>query len=349
MTHLFLLLFFAVMMASCSTTSKPSVFDPIDVAKIQLVKSVPMDSIGILSPIDMLLADNYLIVSQDHIDSQLVQVFDLKTLQNTDNFGKLGEALYEVLSLGNIDIFKHNDSLRVGIVDYDRRGYHEYTVGDKTHNRMMFLSPKECDHICRLGNEKMLVSTVFDSTKFFLYSNSQIVDSLSLFPPKADNVGVITHSMACSGWLSTNPDKTLIVASYIYDGGIDVLECVGDKLVPKWSFRLFNMDYAVESRGNMSVPIPTKQSRYGYTYSTLSDKYIYALYSGKLLSEDNTGASSIIHIFDYNGTHIREIKLDHAVTHLCVDRHDKNLYCIATNDQGYPMLEQYDLMSSDIL
>ena len=66
---------------------------------------------------------------------------------------------------------------------------------------------------------------------------------------------------------------------------------------------------------------------------TASNKYIYLLYSGKPIKENDFIKSKYIFIFDWDGKAIKILELDKEVYSICVDEEDHEIYAYTTNDK----------------
>lgn len=77
---------------------------------------------------------------------------------------------------------------------------------------------------------------------------------------------------------------------------------------------------------------PSKNPKNGFITSAVSSKYIYTLYSGKILKGKNSEAfmdyftSNMVYVFDWKGNPIKKYKLDREVSSIAIDDKDEILY-----------------------
>jgi hypothetical protein len=72
----------------------------------------------------------------------------------------------------------------------------------------------------------------------------------------------------------------------------------------------------------------SKENNSGYLCVKGSDKFVYALFSGKPLFDEDSNSSNIVICFDWNGNIVRKYKLDVDVNQITVDYADSYLYGI---------------------
>lgn len=74
-----------------------------------------------------------------------------------------------------------------------------------------------------------------------------------------------------------------------------------------------------------------------------SDKYIYALYSGRTFKDYQLSCNECesLYVYDWTGKFMRLYKLDVPVTHICLNEQQNKLYAIANIPD--PTLVSFDL------
>ena len=79
-------------------------------------------------------------------------------------------------------------------------------------------------------------------------------------------------------------------------------------------------------------------TRWGYIYLDSDEEYIYALYSGRLVSEKDSRKCNTVHVFDWNSTPVCQINLDRYVKDIAVMKN--KLYALYEDaDIGYDVIE----------
>ena len=78
-----------------------------------------------------------------------------------------------------------------------------------------------------------------------------------------------------------------------------------------------------------------------YSGIASDDDYIYAVYSGASIMEVNSGEFvPSLHVLDWDGNFLYELRLEDSISNLAVDSHSKMLYCLRKSDHS---ILRYDL------
>ena len=94
------------------------------------------------------------------------------------------------------------------------------------------------------------------------------------------------------------------------------------------------------SKDYMGTPnfAPDAQTRWGYIYLDSDAEYIYALYSGKLVSDKDSRKCNTVHVLDWNGNPVCQIILDKYVKDIAVVKN--KLYALYEDaDIGFEVIE----------
>lgn len=94
------------------------------------------------------------------------------------------------------------------------------------------------------------------------------------------------------------------------------------------------------SKDYMGTPnfAPDAQTRWGYIFLDSDAEYIYALYSGKLVSDKDSRKCNTVHVLDWDGNPVCQIMLDKYVKDIAVVRN--KLYALYEDaDIGFEVIE----------
>ncbi len=100
--------------------------------------------------------------------------------------------------------------------------------------------------------------------------------------------------------------------------------------------------------GQGSRIIPGKDEKNGFITTTVSEKYIYTLYSGKNLDRrsieklTNAFVSQYIYVLDWEGIPVKRFKLDQEVRAITIDDRNNTIYA-GSNEGGEPHIIKYQL------
>ena len=96
---------------------------------------------------------------------------------------------------------------------------------------------------------------------------------------------------------------------------------------------LFEKEYfPVEVKAGNNTLHFTQQARYGYISACITDKYIYGLYCGTKI-DDQEFRSNQIHIYNYKGDLINNITLNTALSGIGVDNENKRIFGITAEGE----------------
>lgn len=77
----------------------------------------------------------------------------------------------------------------------------------------------------------------------------------------------------------------------------------------------------------------TEKTRFAFLNASVTDKYIYLLYSGKNNKADKSFYGEYIYVFDWNGNPVKKLTLDKSVLCIAVSKDDKVLYTFDETSQ----------------
>ena len=193
-----------------------------------------------------------------------------------------------------------------------------------------------------LPNERIVKLPVNSPTSYILSDfNGSTIDSLSYFPPKPKAIDDNTHILACTGALAVCSHGNNIVRAIAYDGGLDFFSIDNDEISHEKRFSLFNMDYAA-LEGTVKVPVPSNDSKTGYSFLCSTNKHIYASYSETKALDNPDGVCKEIHVFDYNGNPKYKLLFDRAFSSFTVTPNDHSLF-VACEIDGKAVIIVYNL------
>ena len=143
-----------------------------------------------------------------------------------------------------------------------------------------------------------------------------------------------SRSYAYQGTLAANPSKTKfaytsfrgeIIHFYtIEDSNIDVIAKIENE------YPLYKD--SGDERGGV---IYDAQGKNGYIATYATEKFVYAIYSGQTVLEQTEKRSvnfegNLLHVFDWNGTLVKEYELDVQCSYLCVSDDDSTIWAVAS-------------------
>ena len=125
-----------------------------------------------------------------------------------------------------------------------------------------------------------------------------------------------------------------------YGGVLDVLEWEKSDFSIKRIGGICEFKPRLTSTDYMGTPnfAPDAQTRWGYFDLDSDESYIYALYSGKFVREENSRTGNVVHVFDWEGMPVCQINLDMRIIRIAVVKN--KLYALYEDaDIGFEVIE----------
>lgn len=334
-----LLLLLALLSAfmSCSDKVKTEVKE----TKLEF-KTLFVDSLMIGKATEMLLVDSNLLISDRQSDS-LFHWVNLNKLTSKD-IGQIGQGPGEFLHFDNFYHINNNYGF------YDRRL--------RTSNDIIFLKDRILlNKNVRYGSiHYRLVPTAFNTFVgigpyekglFHILDIKGIaVDTIGEQPYRDEaerSVPELARAMAYQGKIVTSPKGDYLVHAIFMSpiisfyklslANIELLKSHVD-CYPTYKPELGNNSYAsAMSRSNIL----------GFIDVAVTDRYVYALLSGKSTRESGLSAfaGNVIRVYDWNGNLLKIYTCNTDLTTLCVSADDSIMYAIG-------LVEDYELLVANL-
>ena len=305
-----------------------------------------IDSLG--RPGDLLKVGPYLVISDGHNDPPLhiVRASDGTLIQS---LGRPGEgpgefgSIWSLLSAPTEDeAFWAYDVMlrRLTYVDLKRYFADAFTLGEQ---------------LISLTSEGMLISpawiadTLIIGSGFFTEgrighfdSSGKMLRQVGITPPGRKKVPVPVRQHAYQSTLATHPDGSLAVLGTRHADQLEIYRVDGTRLVVVRGPLEFDPIYTVKNRGGAPSMATGDDLRFGFIDLATTQKYIFALYSGRT-REDYPGRANFgetVHVFDWSGQLIHTYQLDADVISIVVDESGRTLYA---SQRPHPAILSYAL------
>jgi hypothetical protein len=261
-------------------------------------------------------------------------------------FGNRGRGPNEFLMPYSIQYINNQT---VGVLDVRSGGYFEFKI--PTENEGLAIDKKNFFQMPMTR----IVKTAFNQyiglslgEKMFLLADSTGISINTFFeyPYKDKRERQLTNrSNAYQGTLAINPSKNKFVYSS-FNGKIIhfyKIENNNIKLISKIEDEYPLYQKRNDEQGSIAFK---REGKVGYIATYATDKYVYAIFSGKEILEQKSVnyEGGILHIFDWNGYLVKEYQLDILCSYLCVSEDDNKLWAI-TSDPDI-MLVYFDLKNA---
>lgn len=141
------------------------------------------------------------------------------------------------------------------------------------------------------------------------------------------DIPVAAWKRAHESQLYLSPDERHAIAACLYTDQIEIidLKTKTSKLIS--GPENFKAEFkAYKNQGGEDVIQHTEKSRLAFLNASVTDKYIYLLYSGKGNREHKSFYGEYIYVFDWNGNPVKKLTMSKSVLCIAVSQDDKVLY-----------------------
>jgi hypothetical protein len=189
----------------------------------------------------------------------------------------------------------------------------------------------------------------YEDGMFKLYDpTGKIINYFYEFPSKDNDERSISNqlrAMAYQGNITLNPQKNKLAYTCTNGEIIHFYEVTKNSIEIIKKIENTYPEYVPETDGGGISAAMKRENNVGYLNLYATDRFVYALYSGvsanDFLKTHTSFSGDILHIYDWNGTIKRKIKLDISCGHICVSSDDKRIYAIAEYPE--PTIVYYEL------
>jgi hypothetical protein len=323
----FIILFVAVLIASCGEKKN----------SMPVLKTMsPTDSLNVFLGLPTRLViyepEQKMFVINLFGADMLINVIDIVSDSILFSFAAKGQGPDEYLSVSNIEIYKENSKMTVGIFDLSANVYRKYdydslicykektlpfqTSKNKTNYKFHFLHKTDSGYIA---------TGFFTEGKFALLDTALNIERFCCQYKPKPNGSISDHlnAKANLGRCFLSPDRKFL-GNIIYIASVlNLYRIEEDKISPQWEYIINDIDYEVRNENYINTQVE------GYMSGFMTDSLIYALYCGrdKDLNTSATYAKEL-HIFDYNGILTERYDLQRELFDICIDKRNKKMYTI---------------------
>lgn len=293
---------------------------------------------------DISFMDDFVALRNDWGKTMLTLI-NISEKKQVYNFGKRGEGPYELINPGPmisdfkyLDIF---DGSKMALMHYDADSI---VLGDSLATKIRFhTNLPGIISLVSLQDSNYVASGVFQEGRLCLLDKNGAACAYAGDYLASENLeGIPFHvlGMAYQSLMCVQPHekRTALVTRY---GGIlqiyewDLLEKTAKEIscINEFSPKITTKD--INGTPNFR---PDSETRWGYLAVDATEKYIFALYSGRLQKDENAfHLGNEIHVFDWNGKPCYLLRLDCEGSSLAV------------RDNKLLVLAEYENMGNDIV
>jgi hypothetical protein len=300
----------------------------------------------IIQAFDIQIINNQLIITDP--GEFHYKIFDLENSNSLRRLGKIGEGPCELIFPTTIQKIS-DGSNTIGLYGRKNWKYQEVNIEndnqisiDSCFNQISKSFNFNFQKLLRISDSTFLGIGIFDLKFAVAKPNSNEVEVLDIPYPFTDgNKQKGNIPMSQQGDLVLKPSGDKVLCTTKYAPYFEILNIDGDtKIKSSYVFKGWAPDINQnEDEKTISANLK-KENKFGFISSSVTDNYIYLLFSGKDFSVDPY-LSDIVLVYDWDGNKIKRLNLDHEVEFISVSGEDA--FLISYHDDGKPNLTRYDL------
>ncbi len=332
-----------------SSDGVPCVFDTYRVEPTHLAGVVVGETTQLQLPTALRVVGPYLVVIDDFSDSVL-HVFRGVDGALVRSLGRRGKGPGEFAGAWQIDPVPGSGSefwvYDLGLRRITHVDLRRVLAGEAlAHERMINLtSPATVLGPVWLGDTVLVTPGLFAQGRLgYFDSDGRLLRTRGELPRGTGRFPASVVQSAYQAVLRPSPDRTRLALATRYAGKLDIYDAGGVFLRTAATPFQFEPRYSVAEGARGPVMATDVDVRLGYVDLATTDRYIFALFSGRLREcyKGEAPFGDVIHVFGWNGDLLRVLKLDASVLAIDVDTGTAALYAVRHDPQ--PAVMRYAL------
>lgn len=195
--------------------------------------------------------------------------------------------------------------------------FNEYSVKDR------YFKMDLTDSLHALGVSLEKINSKMDNIDFI---TGKKMNSLGKFHKVPSDLPLGALKDAYVSEIYLKPSGGKVVLAYNFANAIEIFDFKTNTSFAVKGPDGFNVDFKVKNRNDYYYMGITDKTRKACINGTVTDKYIYLVYSGHDRKTKNSEYGMEVHIYDWNGTPIKKLILDRYVYTLGISNDGKTLY-----------------------
>jgi hypothetical protein len=341
--------FFIILFVGCRHTQN----DDKDFSKnvYDINHSVLLSEDKLLDPWDILVFDSVLIIANKN-GEPFIETYNIKG-HLLQKFLNKGEGPDEVLTVGHLQCLNNHlfvyglFNKKFMVYNYKNLINAEVIAPDSILN-YSFIKNDTSQLINKLymGERYLIGETAIPEHRIALLDHEgNILKYGGIYPDKVeDQLSDYENAMLYRSVLEYNEKKNKVALFTRSADMIDIFDISERVIETVWSHQGFlPHDLNIIQMGEVYRAAMSDKSQCGYLDAASSEKYIYALYSGRTFGEENYSYGNTIRVMDWTGSSRFELHTDLDINSLTVSSDDRYIYATAIDKDANPLIVVYDI------
>lgn len=298
---------------------------------------------GLSNPVAIGVVGAYVVVADETRSDSMVKVYDRQSGRLEFATGRVGNGPGEFRSIWDIRPAWGNppDRPEAWVFDYSLRRATEFDLsraGQQLESRsrpMIRLQPNATMTSAAWGNDSTIVALgFFLGGRLGVFNrDGKQTKTLGPLPTDAPDIPPAVSQHAYQSFLGVKPDGTMLVVANRHAGRLELLRPTGERVAIVRGPYYFEPVFQV-AKGSDSAKSPIFSSgddlRFSYVGVAVTDKAIYALFSGRIRKDPRGEASygQYLHVFDWSGNFVRAYDLGQPALTMDIDPSGHFLYAV---------------------
>lgn len=300
----------------------------------QQLKHVSSFSTDLSVPSSLNVADGYFVVT-DLMGENSIVVYG-KDGKIKAKAAPKGESSTEVLEASNVEMINTGGKCMLNVYDLEKGKILTYDMKALVSSEHGIPTVKKLEsenryyNICKLSKGYAALG-LFEDHKFDILDDSTKLSGKygEYLKNKKKAGSAMTNATANYGKSAVSPNRKLLVNVTYAAGVLRFYNADGNGLRHVKDAVVSPMDYTVKGDDYVN------ESGMGFLSAAISDKYVYAVYSGEKENNDSPVPSGkYVYKYDYSGNLKNIYQLDGATFSIAVEPDDSRMYTI-TDNKGY--------------
>lgn len=293
---------------------------------------------------DLFIIGELLIVS-DPNETYHFTLIDLAEEKKAGEFGKMGDGPCELAFPAYLQL-SGNGSKVIGVLNKQKFIYQEFDLSSQNLDTCINVSSKFSFNYQKIikAQEGVYVGTGLFQNRFAITRAGESGPSLFFGEyPFRDDLAEFDHNilaMAYQGDLLIKPSGGKFVSTSRSSFNFDIVKIGADGSFEIETENRFWVPSFTGNTGSFISAVMTSENKYGCLSTSVSDDFIYILFSGKTKKE-NGNLSKTVLVYDWEGKPVKVLELDQDLELISVSQDDKTL--IGYVDDGQANLYKYNL------
>ncbi|MCD6566651.1 MAG: hypothetical protein J7K53_12000 [Bacteroidales bacterium] len=328
--RLYIFLFLLLIFAGCNKPNSCFQIEPMSI-DLTLLKDT------FIYPKSLTIIDTYLIYV-DTKEDYFLHIYDIENRRKKFNGFSIGRGPEEMLAPFSITVKKSNE---FWIHDYVLRKFCQYFIKNDSIilcDKISF-SDSRLSYPGFISDNEIIAVNLMDISKGWISkfdTNGTFLEIFADFPENKDNIPDQIFMESLQGRLAIKPDRKKAVFACRYTDQIQIYNNDGSSVKTYRTTKPFPPIIDIASTKYGWVMGQNEETRFSFVGMTVSNEYIYVLYSGKTRKESElSNYGNYILLLDWNGILRKVIEIKSPAIYITWSAFYKRLYLRIIKDNEY--------------